>query len=266
MAFTIAKQNHSAHVRGVGVVRITYASGCITAEEIVKALGLSGQLATVCAEIVRQKEVIIRADELGVSLSDEEIQQFCDNFRMLQGLHSAEETMQFLSRHGLTVDDFEEFCKGAVLTNVLRDHLADEKAIADYFVNNRSDLDLARVSTIMVADKNLASEIVMQVTEDGEDFHALAREHSLDEQTKGGGGYVGMVSRSMLSSDTSAKVFNAEAGDLVGPFEKEGMFQLILVEEVIKAELNDEIKEGIKERIFNEWLAEILKTGITVQA
>ena len=118
----------------------------------------------------------------------------------------------------------------------------------------------------MVADENLANEIVMQVTEDGEDFHRLAREHSIDEQTKCGGGYVGMVSRSMLAPEAAAKVFNAEPGDLVGPFEKEGMSQLILVEEVNRAELDEEIKDAIKERIFNEWLAEILKGGITVQA
>lgn len=42
--------------------------------------------------------------------------------------------------------------------------------------------------------------------------------------------------------------------------------QLVLVEEVLKAELDDELKDAIKERIFSEWLAQILKGGITVQA
>lgn len=245
-------------------MQLTYANGSITPEEIVKSLALTGQLKAVCIDLVRRKEVVAKAKELGVEIPTGELQRFCDNFRTVQGLHSAEDTMGFLEQNGLTVDDFEEFCEGAVFTNTLREHLADEQAIAGYFMNNRSDFDLARVSTIMVADEDLANEVVMQVTEDGEDFHRLAREHSLDEQTKCGGGYVGMVSRSMLSPDAAAKVFNASSGDLVGPFEKEGMFQLILVEEVSKAELDDEIKEAIKERVFNEWLAEILKGGITV--
>ena len=247
-------------------MQLTYANGSITPDEVVKSLGLTGQLKAVCIDLIRRKEVVNKARELGVEVPTDELQQFCDNFRTVQGLQSAEDTMRFLEQNGLTLDDFEEFCEGAVLTNILREHLADEKVIADYFMNSRLDFDLARVSSIMVADENLANEIVMQVTEDGEDFHGLAREHSLDEQTKCGGGYVGMVSRSMLSPDASAKVFNAAPGDLVGPFEKEGMFQLVLVEEVLKAELDDEIKEAIKERIFNEWLAEILKGGIIVQA
>ena len=247
-------------------MQLTYANGSITPDEVVKSLGLTGQLKAVCIDLIRRKAVVSKARELGVEVPTDELQQFCDNFRTAQGLHSAEDTMRFLDQNGLTVDDFEEFCEGAVLTNLLREHLADEEAIADYFVNNRSDFDLARVSAIMVADASLANEIVMQVTEDGEDFHRLAREHSLDEQTKCGGGYVGMVSRSMLSPEAAAKVFNADAGELVGPFDKEGMSQLILVEEVSKAELDDEIKEAIRERVFNEWLAEILKGGITVQA
>ncbi len=246
-------------------MQLVYANGSITPEEVVKSLALTGQLEAVCCDLVRRKEAAKKAHQLGAEASADEIQQFSDTFRAVQGLHSATETMDFLEQNGLTVDDFEEFCEEAVLTNILLEHLADERAIAEYFVNNRSDLDLARVSVIVVAGEDLANEIAMQVTEDGEDFHQLAREHSIDEQTKYAGGYVGAVSRSMLPPEVAAKVFNADPGDLVGPFEAEGMFQLIRVEEVSRAELGDEIKEAIKERIFNEWLAETLKGGITVQ-
>lgn len=246
-------------------MQLTYGAGGITPEEIVKSLALTGQLEAVCADLAKRKEVVKKANHLGIEATTDDIQQLSDSFRAVQGLHSATETMSFLDKNGLTVDDFEQFCEEAVLANILIEHLADERAIAEYFVNHRSEFDLARVSVIMVASENMANEVVMQVTEDGEDFHQLARECSMDEQTKHAGGYVGAVSRSMLPPEAAAKVFNTHTGDLVGPFENEGMFQLLLVKDVRRAELDDETKEAIKERIFNEWVAQTLKGGITVQ-
>jgi parvulin-like peptidyl-prolyl isomerase len=105
---------------------------------------------------------------------------------------------------------------------------------------------------------------LIQVNEEGEDFHKLARKHSIDETTKYFGGYVGLVSRRMISPEVSAKVFNAKAGDILGPFERENLFQLILVEEVKKGELNDEVREAIKERILGEWVSQFLKDGIRI--
>lgn len=106
----------------------------------------------------------------------------------------------------------------------------------------------------------------MQVTEDGEDFHTLARSHSLDETTKHYGGHLGPITRKMLSPDVSAKVFNANAGDLVGPFKKDEYIQLILVEEVIKAELTDHVQKVIKERIFEQWVSRFCEDGIRVDS
>jgi len=62
----------------------------------------------------------------------------------------------------------------------------------------------------------------------------------------------------------TAKVFNAAEGEILGPYEWEGMHELILVEELKRAELNDDLKEVIKERIFEEWAVSFLRDGIRV--
>jgi len=246
-------------------MEISYANGSIGPEDVVKYLALSGQSGTIFTEIIRTKEVVTKAQAEGVAASDDDLQEFADNFRSVRGMYGAEETQAFLDSAGLTVDDFEEFCETAVLTNALRDHLAPDSKVEEYFVTNRADFDQARISVIFVSEESLANEIVMQVTEDEEDFHALAREHSLDEQTKYAGGYVGLVHRAMLSPETSAKVFSADDGDVLGPFDRDGMLQLVLTEEVIKAELTDGVKDAIKERIFSEWLIQALKGGVVVR-
>jgi parvulin-like peptidyl-prolyl isomerase len=246
-------------------MKITYANDTITPEDVVRFLSLTGQSQSIYNQIIIHKEVVKKAKELGIVISDEQLQRFADNFRSLKGLYSAQEMIDYLERSGLDEDDFEAFCEASLLTADLKEHMAEEKKVEEYFINNRSEFDFARISVIIVGKEGLANEIAMQVTEDGEDFHALARRHSLDEATKYSGGYVGVVSRKMLSPEIAAKVFNADAGDLVGPFQKDEHQELIWVEEVIKPELTDQIKEGIKERIFAQWVSRFFEEGVRIK-
>ena len=246
-------------------MKITYANDTITPEDVVRFLSLTGQSQSIYNQIIIHKEVVKKAKELGIVISDEQLQRFADNFRSLKGLYSAQEMIDYLERSGLDEDDFEAFCEASLLTADLKEHMAEEKKVEEYFINNRSEFDFARISVIIVGEEGLANEIAMQVTEDGEDFHALARRHSLDEATKYSGGYVGVVSRKMLSPEIAAKVFNADAGDLVGPFQKDEHQELIWVEEVIKPELTDQIKEGIKERIFAQWVSRFFEEGVRIK-
>lgn len=245
-------------------MKIVYSHDTITPEEVVRFLTLTGQSDAIFSEIIKHREVMKRAKELKIEVTEEQLQQFADNFRTLRGLYSAEEMVHFLQNAALTDDDFEAFCESSLLSAALKEHLADEKKIEEQFVNNRSDFDLARISIIVVNDENLANEIILQVTEDGEDFHGLARRYSLDEATRYCGGYAGIISRRMFPPEVNSKIFSASADDLLGPFQKDSLFQLILIEEVIRAGLDEKVKEAIKEKIFREWVYSVLKEGIKI--
>ena len=245
-------------------MEILYSHGSISPEEVIKFMSLTGQSTGIFYEMIKNKEILKKAGELDITVSDEELQDFADNFRSLQGLHSAGDMNTFLEKSGLSVDDFEAYCEGAILSNHLKEHFAGEKQIEEYFVNNRSDFDLVRISSITVKEENLAQEIIMQVEEDEEDFHVLARKHSL-EDSKYAGGYIGFVSRKMLPPDITAKLFNASQGDLTGPFQQDEYFRLFYIEEVFKSQLNDAVREAIQENIFSEWGTQFLKKGINVR-
>ncbi len=245
-------------------MEIKYSHGVITPEEMIKFLSFTKQLKYVNNEIIKNKEVKKRAKELKISVSVEELQQCADSYRVNHGLFNAEQTYDFLKRAGLTEEDMESFCETSLLTAKLMDHLADEKKIEEYFVNNHSDFDLARIHIIIVKDKGLADEILIQIEDEGKDFYAGAREFSTDETTKYGGGYVGLVTRNRLEPEVAAKVFNASAGDVLGPFEKAGSYELIMVEEVIRAELNSIVKENIKRLLFEDWISQFTKGDLTV--
>ena len=74
----------------------------------------------------------------------------------------------------------------------------------------------------------------------------------------------GLVGRDSFPTEISANVFNAVSGEILGPFASEKVFHLILLDKVIKSELNDAIKEAIKEKILQEWVSQFLRGDIKV--
>lgn len=243
-------------------MEIRYSQGSFHAGELVKYLNLTDQGKPIYYQLIKMREVVKKAEALNLTVSEDDLQTFVDNFRISLGLHSAEDTYHFLSQAGLNIEDLEQFCHSTLLIETVKKYLADDDKIEAYFVNNRAEFDLARVSTTTIKEENLANEIIMQVTEDGEDFHSLARTHSIDEATKYAGGYVGFVSRNAFSAEISAKVFNAQIKDLLGPFPVDAGFQLILMEELIKPDLNDRLKTLIREKIFEGWASQFIQAGI----
>jgi len=170
----------------------------------------------------------------------------------------------FMDTAGLTIEDLEQFCEGSVLEEQVKNALFDDAKIEAFFVNNRTEFEYVRISVITVADVNLAKELLLRIAEDGDDFHVLAREFSIDD-TKYGGGYAGIIHRGMLPPETAAKVFNAAAGSVIGPFPAEKGFRLILVEEIVACELDDTVRGRIKESLFSQWLHSRLRQGIRVE-
>ncbi len=245
-------------------MQVNYSNGTITAETLFQHLALNNMSQGVLFDIIKLKEAAKKAGELQISVSDEELQQFSDHFRALNGLNSKKETLVFLEKSGMSVDEFETFCEERILAHRLCEQMTTQEACEDYFMNQRGQFDRSRLSIISVTEESLANELAMQIQEDGEDFHALARTHSVDTASRYQGGYVGEVSRNFLNPEISTRIFNSRDGDLLGPFPVSNLFIIVLVEEVIKPELDDNIKKTIKKRLFNDWVGKIVNEGISM--
>ena len=243
-------------------MEIHYSQGAFNSTELVKYINLTGEGYAIYSQFIKMRESAKKAKALNLTISENDLQSYVDSFRISQGLHDAKDTYQFLSHRGLTIEDLEQFCHSTLLVEALKDHLADDTNIETYYFNNRSEFHLARISTITVKDKNMANEIKMQVIEDNEDFHRLARIYSSDKTTKYAGGYAGLVSRNDFPPKISAKIFNAQINDLIGPYSEDKGYRLIFVEELIKPELDDHVKELIREKIFEEWASRFVEAGI----
>ena len=88
-------------------------------------------------------------------------------------------------------------------------------------------------------------------------FAELAREHSLDLDSKFKGGYMGKVLRGALPNEVEAKIFNAAEGELLGPFasDDELIFEIFQIKAKHTARLDEATTRDVAKMIRNDWLA-----------
>jgi len=139
-----------------------------------------------------------------------------------------------------------------LLRNKLRNSIP-ESEIEAYFAEHQLEFDRVELFSIRVDSEELAQELFAQITEEDANFHLLAMEYSQDEETRPMGGYVGKLTRSGMTGEIEAAVFNAQPGDVVGPMETEQGHNLFMVTNVFKASLEEE-KDGIQMMLFTQML------------
>jgi len=195
------------------------------------------------------------AHQRDLEVSDEELQQAADNYRMQNDLHDAETTEDWLQAQKLSYEDWESLLESQVKEAKLREALT-VGSIEQRFTEQRLTLDKAAISRLVLADEGVARELRAQIVEDGADFHALAREYSIHANTRPASGYAGLISRTDMEPALEAAVFGSQPGKVVGPIKTDDGWELVKVERLALAELDDEMRETLKTKLFNEWLSE----------
>ena len=205
------------------------------------------------AAIIRQE-----AAHHAIEVSDEELQSAADEFRAAHDLYDIAATEAWLAAKRLTFEDWEFFIESNVLRQKLREAITAGK-IEQHFAVNKLAFDDADLSRLVVPDEEIAKELRAQIVDDGADFHSLAREHSVDASTRLAGGYAGKVKRAEMEAVVESAVFGAQPGNVVGPFKLEDGWHLIKIESLHRAELDDALREIIKEQVYAEWFEERLR-------
>ena len=114
------------------------------------------------------------------------------------------------------------------------------------------------LNMIAVGDLAAAKEVKERL-EAGEDFAALAREVSLDEETKEKGGDFGWIPRGAQGSSLTRVVFDElDVGEVSEPlYLDEQIFVVVVVtEKVASREIEEDALRNIKARVLDEWIKE----------
>lgn len=224
-------------------------------EDFVKLLKLDGRFENLMEDILRDKLAVRAAKKCGITLTDEEVQEKADQFRRVHGLHRARETNDYFDGLGVSLDDFESFLMDMLYHEKVMEQVATEAAINEYFQLNSPRFDSIEVSHIVMDSEGGAREMLSYLSDDPESFEEMAAEHSVAE-TGPQGGRIGKVLRGSLQGEVEARVFNAEAGDLLGPFPAAdgSRFEIFRVDQKSPAKLDDESRAEVTRLLRDDWL------------
>ncbi|WP_244816195.1 peptidylprolyl isomerase [Caballeronia sp. Lep1P3] len=223
--------------------------------EFIRLLKLNGQFDGLIEQLVRDKITVHAAKRSGVELTADEIQTRADQFRRIRGLHRAADMNNYLDALNVSLDEFETYITDTLYQEKMLEKVGTQREVEEYFQLNSPRFDSIEVSHIVLDTEGSAKEMMSYLGDDPESFADMAREHSLAD-TRDDGGVIGRVMRGQLKPDIEAKVFNAEAGDLLGPFiSADGAsFEIFAVTAKYPAKLDEDVTAEIRRLLREDWL------------
>ena len=236
----------------------------ISSNEIIKYLKLSRQIPNVMREINRQKIIQETAKDKNITISESELQEAADRFRLKNNLLSSQATLEWLAKYNLSVEEFEELIYNTSLYFELAQHLFGD-CVKPYFYEHLLDYSQAVIYEIVLADADLAIELFYGIQEQEFSFWDLAHKYIADKELRRRGGYRGAIARNKLKPEISAAIFAAKPPQVLKPIVIEKQTHLILVEEIIQPKFDDKMRHKIQIQLFDKWLQKQLeKTNLSL--
>jgi parvulin-like peptidyl-prolyl isomerase len=206
-------------------------------------------------------ELLVRqyAAQNNINNTTEELQVAADELRYQKSLESVEKFQHWLRDSHQTILSVQNHLDYQLLRHKIQVNMSQQEVEA-YFAEHQLDLDRADLYSIRVCNQQTAEELYAKITDEGENFHLLAMEHSLDEESKPKGGYIGKLRRDEVSAGIEAAVFGSQPGNVIGPIETEKGYNLFKVGAVYPASLEAE-QENIRELLFVELMIKLRATA-----
>ncbi len=225
----------------------------VSKDEIIHQIKLYCQIPSVIEGILASKIIARAAGEAGIKVEPSELQQAADGLRLMNKLTSADATWEWLQKHNLSLDEFEELVYSTVISSKLAQHLFAEE-VEPFFVEHQLDYAQVVMYEVILDDFDLAMELFYTITEGEISFPDVAHKYIQGTEARRSGGYKGILSRTDLKPEISAAVFAATPPQILKPIVTSKGVHLILVEEIIQPQLNEMLRSQILSNLFSQWL------------
>lgn len=232
----------------------------ITNNEVVIYLKATGQFSAALQEMIKIKALENYADEKSLKATDEELQDFVNNKRKQMKLFSGDDIQKYLQTLGITSDQWIDTLEIEFTRQKIKDHVINDEKITQYFEENQLQFVTVELFQIIVDSKGAAEEVLMEVRDDKEDFSKVAMEVCIDNKLKASGGYIGEIARGSLPVEVESKVFTSSVGDIIGPFSDGDFYSVYKIGKINKPELDDKMKPGLKDKLFEMWLSQLIQS------
>lgn len=231
----------------------------VSAEDIIYYIRMACQIPGILEAIATQKIISEHAEKAGIEISVEELQTAADNIRLAHRLLKAEDTWTWLEKHHLSLDDLEEIAKLNLTSSKLANHLFADK-VEPFFYAHQPKYFGAVTYEVILDDEDVALELFYALQEGEISFQEIARQYIQNPEMRRTGGYQGIRRRMELRPEIAAAVFAATPPQILKPIITPKGAHIILVEEIIKPELDDNLRFQIMGEFFNNWLQQQIAT------
>jgi parvulin-like peptidyl-prolyl isomerase len=225
----------------------------ILPNEILQQLKVSCQFPTVVQSVMARKIVTQTAQSKGIQIEPAELQKAADSFRLKNNLSSAKETLAWLQKYLLSIDDLEALVHHTVLSAKLADHLFQDK-VEPYFAEHQLNYTQVVLYEVIFSNLDLAMELFYAIQEQEITFTEVARKYSQDPEHRRRGGYCGLLTRKDLKPEISAAVFAATPPQVLRPIAIGKRVHLVWAEEILSPTLDDDLRQQILSELFADWL------------
>lgn len=203
------------------------------------------------------------AAELGIEPSEAAIDE---EFAGLAEQYGGEEELRAeIARRSLRVQDVRRQISNLLRRDLLNDHfteqVTDEQLREEYEARVDEEFRVAEAAHILVGSEEEALDLMEQLRE-GADFGELATEHSQDAVSAANGGDLGARPRGQYVQEFDDALWNAEAGELVGPVQTQFGWHIIQAKgfrERPLDEVAEQLRQEIGGRAFRDWFQALLR-------
>lgn len=226
----------------------------ISQAQIIHQIKLSCKMPAIVEDIISRQIIEQTAEELSISVETEELQRSANNFRIKNNLLASKDTLAWLQKHYLSLDEFEEWLYIDILISKLAKHLFADRVEA-FYVENQLNYYKAIIYEVVFDNLDLAMELYYALQEKEIFFAEVARQYITDDiELRRCGGYKGILNRDRFKPEIAAAVFATNPPQLIKPIVASKQVHLIQVEEIIRPQLDEDLRSQILDRLFDDWL------------
>jgi parvulin-like peptidyl-prolyl isomerase len=234
----------------------------INSEDILTQVKISQMVPSISEKILLMRIIEDEAEQAGIKLAVSELQEAADDFRTRNGLIGVKNTETWLNLNQLSLDEFEAMIRLQLLKRKLQEVVLGDK-VESYFYQHQLDFDQVVLSEVVLKSQELATEMYYAVREGELRFHEIVSKYAEDRESKYKGGYLGRIRRKDISSELSSVFSVTNPPQTIKPITMDNGCHLFWIEDLIKAELDQEIREEIQEQLFMEFLREKAATIVS---
>lgn len=229
--------------------------------------------ARILQEAIDELLLVQRADELGIRIRPDYLDEVIEGIKKENNIPSDEALKQQLRREGMSLDDLKRNIQRSILRRqVIAREVEPKVALSEAelraeYGRRRAEFTTpatVRLQEILVAEDPDATRVARELVERvraGEDFAALAREHSASP-TRSAGGDLGAIPLSELQQEIRRAAEGLQPGEVSDPILAAGGYRILrLVERGAESTTSfEDARAELRRRLGEARMAEVYDT------